>query len=80
MNYVFIYGKGIKFDRINEVLKMYRNKIYMYIKIEWLVGLLEVLFLLLLVNINLLIFSLLNFIKYIFLLCIYFYILMKISN
>lgn len=80
MNYMFIYGKGIKFDRINEVLKMYRNKIYMYIKIEWLVGLLEVLFLLLLVNINLLIFSLLNFIKYIFLLCIYFYILMKISN
>lgn len=77
---MFIYGKGIKFDRINEVLKMYRNKIYMYIKIEWLVGLLEVLFLLLLVNINLLIFSLLNFIKYIFLLCIYFYILMKISN
>lgn len=78
---MFIYGKGIKFDRINEVLKMYRNKIYMYIKIEWLVGLLEVLFLLLLVNINLLIFSLLNFIKYIFLLSIYFfYILMKISN
>lgn len=74
MNYMFIYGKGIKFDRINEVLKMYRNKIYMYIKIEWLVGLLEVLFLLLLVNINLLIFSLLNFIKYIFLLCIYFFI------
>lgn len=71
---MFIYGKGIKFDRINEVLKMYRNKIYMYIKIEWLVGLLEVLFLLLLVNINLLIFSLLNFIKYIFLLCIYFFI------
>lgn len=31
---MFIYGKGIKFDRINEVLKMYRNKIYMYIKIE----------------------------------------------
>lgn len=78
---MFIYGKGIKFNRINEVLKMYRNKIYMYIKIEWLVGLLEVLFLLLLVIINLLIFSLLNFIKYIFLLCIYFfYILMKISN
>lgn len=71
---MFIYGKGIKFDRINEVLKMYRNKIYMFIKIEWLVGLLEVLFLLLLVNINLLIFSLLNFIKYIFLLCIYFFI------
>lgn len=71
---MFIYGKGIKFNRINEVLKMYRNKIYMYIKIEWLVGLLEVLFLLLLVNINLLIFSLLNFIKYIFLLCIYFFI------
>lgn len=73
MNHTSIYGKGTKFDRINEVLKMYRNKTYMYIKTERSAGLLEALFLLLSVNINSLTLSLSNSTKYTSPPCTYFF-------